>query len=173
METIGLFGLGFTFAFPQLHVFHLVAAVPGQGFAGESLGFLITVFGLVLFSGETVGGKMLLGDDLEGLPALKACNRSFFDGLLRVHGRSGAFGFVGGHLARAHGGNSVCHGPDHADDLVFCHWPRTGLGFHDLKGALKIVVHIVPLGRLVVDSEICDLSPNKMATKWFLSRKIA
>lgn len=173
MEIISLFGLGFSPAFPQLHIFHLVAALPCQRFASKGLGFLVAIFCFVLFGGESVGGKMLLGDDLEGLSALEAGNRSFFDGLLRVHSRGGAFSLTGDQLARAHGGDAVCHGPDHADDLVFCHWPRTGLGFHDLKGALKVVVHIVPLGRLVVDSEICTLSPYKMAIKWFLSRKIA
>lgn len=49
MENIGLFGLGFTFTFPKLHVFHLVASFPGQGFASEGLGFLVAVF-LFLYS---------------------------------------------------------------------------------------------------------------------------
>ena len=83
---------------------------------------------------------MLLGNDLEGLPTLKAGNRGFLDGLFRVHGRGGSIGITGGDLAGAESSNTLGDGIDHADDFIFCHGSGRGLGLHNLKSALKIFV---------------------------------
>jgi len=76
-----LFGFVLGPPLPQLHVLHLGAAFPGQRLASQGLGLFVAVFRLIFLGGEAMGGQVLLGNDLEGLPALKAGHRGFLDGL--------------------------------------------------------------------------------------------
>jgi len=145
METL-LFGFALGPPFPKLHVLHLGAAFPSQGFAGQSLGLFVTVFRLILLGSEAMGGQVLLGNDLEGLAALEAGHRGFLDGLFRVHGRGGSIGIIDRNLTGADSSNTLGDGLDHANDFVFRHGPGAGLRLHDFKGALNIVFHWVLTG---------------------------
>ena len=74
-------GSDLTALFPQLHVFHLFAALALKGFAHKGCVFFEAPLFAVFARGHAVAGQMTLGKNFKALATFKAGNRLFFDRL--------------------------------------------------------------------------------------------
>jgi len=135
--------LNFAAFFPQLHVFHLFAALALQGFAHERCVFFKAPLFAVFGRGYTMACQVTLGKNLETLATLEAGNGLFFDGLAGFDSHFTAVEF--------NGRFALCNSPDPLSHFLykggyffFTHYSNASLRSGNFQRFFQIIVHNYP-----------------------------